>query len=133
MKLELQKSKRISALKDEFNSHFPFLKLEFFIVEHDPMQPSALKAMVKGDHSLTELNASFKGGTLLLKSSMPVGTLETMFSDFFGLNVQVFRKSGKVWLETSSTDTMTLEEQNNLGKEKEKAPPADDISDIDYD
>lgn len=133
MKLELQKSKRISAVKDEFNSFFPFLKLEFFKVEHDPLQPTAKKAMVKGDPSLTELNASFKGGSLLLKYSMPVGTLETMFSDFFGLNVQVFRKSGKVWLETSATDTMTLEEQNRLGKEKETVAPTPDTTDFDYD
>lgn len=133
MKLKLQSSKRISALKDEFNSHFPFLKLEFFKVEHDPLEPTAKKAMITGDHDLGEISTSMSSGELDVQSSMKVGVLESLFAERFGLNVQVFRKSGKVWLETSSTDTMTLEEQNRLGKEKETAPEATDTSDFDYD
>lgn len=133
MTLELRKSQRISELKAQFSASFPFLKLEFFKVEHDPMKPTAKKEMINGDPMLVEISASFKGGKLAIKSSMEVSTLESMFSDFFGLNVQVFRKSGKVWLETSSTDTMTLEEQNRLGNEKESAAPTIDTTDFDYD
>ena len=35
----------------------------------------------------------------------------------FGLSAQVFRLSGDVWLETTSTDNWTLEEQNSTGQE----------------
>jgi hypothetical protein len=35
----------------------------------------------------------------------------------YGLSVQVFRKSGNVWLETSATDNWTLRQQNNEGAE----------------
>ena len=44
---------------------------------------------------------------------MTVGDLEQRFQDVYGLSVQVFRKSGKVWLETTVTDNWTLDEQND--------------------
>jgi hypothetical protein len=34
-----------------------------------------------------------------------------------GLYVQVFRKSGKVWLETTATDNWSLYKQNEEGQE----------------
>jgi hypothetical protein len=47
--------------------------------------------------------------------------------------VQVFRQSGRVWLETTRTDDWTLAEQNKQGEElskykneKEKPFPAED-------
>ena len=47
---------------------------------------------------------------------MTVVDLEQSFSDVFGLGVQIFRKSGKVWLETTVTDGWTLDEQNRQGE-----------------
>jgi hypothetical protein len=44
-----------------------------------------------------------------------VSKVEMGFQESFGISVQVFRKSGKVWLETSATDCWTLEEQNEQG------------------
>ena len=48
---------------------------------------------------------------------MSVTELETMFRENFGLYVQVFRRSGKLWLETTATDSWTLTVQNDQGKE----------------
>ena len=47
---------------------------------------------------------------------MTVTDLEQNFSDVYGLSIQVFRKSGDVWLETTITDGWTLEKQNEQGK-----------------
>jgi hypothetical protein len=43
--------------------------------------------------------------------------LEKVFQDNLGLYVQVFRKSGKVWLETTATDNWSLFKQNEEGQE----------------
>lgn len=43
---------------------------------------------------------------------MTVSELEQHFADVYGLSVQVFRKSGEVWLETTTTDNWSLEKQN---------------------
>jgi len=37
--------------------------------------------------------------------------------DQFGLHVQIFRKSGDLWLQTSKTDEWTIEHQNARGLE----------------
>ena len=47
---------------------------------------------------------------------MTVANLENDFDAIYGLAVHVFRKSGKVWLETTVTDNWTLEEQNRQGE-----------------
>jgi hypothetical protein len=49
---------------------------------------------------------------------MKVGELENLFAEKFGLYVQLFRKSGKVWLQTTTTDTWTLKEQSKLASEQ---------------
>ena len=51
-------------------------------------------------------------GTININGLMKVAELESAFFVTFGLAVQVFRKSGKVWLQTTATDDWTLEEQN---------------------
>ena len=46
---------------------------------------------------------------------MSVNSLEQSFRDIFGLHVEVLRKSGKAWLETSVTGNWSLMEQNAEG------------------
>ena len=46
-----------------------------------------------------------------------VSTLENELWKNFGLSAQVFRKSGNLWIETSLTDSWTLEQQNREGFE----------------
>jgi hypothetical protein len=47
---------------------------------------------------------------------MTVNELEQRFKSQFGLNIQVFRKHGKTWIETTVTDNWTLFKQNEEGK-----------------
>ena len=46
--------------------------------------------------------------------------LEVVFEDVFGLHVQIFRKSGDIWLQTSSTDHWTLEHHQEKAIEADK-------------
>jgi len=59
-------------------------------------------------------------GTITIAPGMTVNELEQNFKDVYGLSVQVFRKSGKVWLETTVTDGWSLEEQNRQGEDLSK-------------
>jgi len=43
--------------------------------------------------------------------------LEKSFYDRFDMLVQVSRKSGSIWLETTMTDNWTLKQQNDHGRE----------------
>lgn len=62
---------------------------------------------------------------------MKVSELESVFTETFGLSVQVFRKLGNVWLQTTTTDNWTLAEQNQKASEKEGAPEENIIDSMD--
>lgn len=47
---------------------------------------------------------------------MSVNALENTFEEMFDLDVHVYRKSGRSWLETSATGEWTLSEQNAEGE-----------------
>jgi len=131
--LKISESIHLDVLKEDFNNAFGFLKIEFFKNSHGDHEPSSRKEMIKGNSLLSSLIKKNKEGYIDLNPAMTVAHLEKMFFDKFGLNVQVFRKSGLVWLETSATDNMTLKGQNELGMEKSKPVEKTDITDIDYD
>jgi hypothetical protein len=48
---------------------------------------------------------------------MTVIELEKTFEEMLGLSVLVYRKSGKLWLETTMTDNWTLAQQNENGRQ----------------
>jgi hypothetical protein len=45
-----------------------------------------------------------------------IAQLEQDFRDNFDLAVQIFRKAGNTWIETSSTDGWSLERENKAGE-----------------
>jgi hypothetical protein len=47
---------------------------------------------------------------------MNVLEVENLFWEKMGIQISIFRKSGKTWLESSFTNYWSLERQNNLGK-----------------
>jgi len=51
-----------------------------------------------------------------ITGEMTVAEFEKMMKDTLKLNVQVFRKSAKIWLQTTSTDHWSLEKQNGKGE-----------------
>jgi len=114
MKMTITEEKRISDIQAEFNRYYPYLKLEFFWGagkkdEYHRLSDTSIK-MENISHSMHE-------GAIQLSDNMTVSNLEDAFSDRFGLQVQVFRKSGSIWLETTKTDNWTLKVQNDHGKE----------------
>lgn len=117
MKITITDTRKISAIQEDFNSMFPFLKIEFFSRPHKPGAGSAKKFMRSENKTLGECRAIHKKSLLTITPKMTVSELEQKFADYYGLSVQVFRKSGKVWLETTITDGWTLQEQNRQGEE----------------
>ncbi|MFT3826998.1 MAG: hypothetical protein QM731_23945 [Chitinophagaceae bacterium] len=110
----MQADKTVAEIQQEFSSNYPFLKVEFFRKE-----PPANTLRKQLYHlSLKRAAAgNFKSGELEISDIMTVRELEEQFYTRFGLAVQVFRKSGKLWLETTMTDNWTLKQQNDHGEE----------------
>jgi hypothetical protein len=68
-----------------------------------------------------------QNGAIEIFDQMTVKQLETTFREKFGLNVQVARRSGSMWLETTMTDNWTLKHQNDHGRELSEPPRISNI------
>ncbi|MDP1803322.1 MAG: hypothetical protein Q8L81_18310 [Bacteroidota bacterium] len=120
MKILINDKRKIQAIQKDFNKQFPYLKLEFFSKPHAVGGGTHKKLMKIPSKTLGECRTIHDSGTLTITPQMTVADLEQSFSNVYGLSVQVFRKSGKVWLETTVTDKWTLEVQNNQGESLSK-------------
>ncbi len=114
MKLQIHSGKKIGEINSEFQKAFPFLKLCFFrsdrFIEgtsHPAIRPESSTVIGKQDER--ELIFSYSGKTKVKK-------LEEKFRKE-GLSMQVFRKSGRSWLVTTTSDEKTLGELNGIGEE----------------
>lgn len=116
MKILINDHRKIFAIQEEFNSVFPYLKIEFFSKAHTSSGPPSLKLIKNGSKTLGECRTIHTKGKLTIIPSMTVADLEKNFNDVYGLSIQILRKSGKGWLETSVTDGWELAEQNSQGE-----------------
>jgi hypothetical protein len=113
--LHLSPNKFIYALRDEFGAIYPFLNLEFYkLQESDPNLVVRKHITHQGLLRLAGLKIQ---GDIELNDNMSVGELEKQLFERFGLNAQVTRQSGNIWLETTMTDKWTLRQQNEHGRE----------------
>lgn len=117
MTLALKRNISISNLQRIFGEQFPFIKIEFFSQPHAKGKPTSAKLMIPANRTLSEIKTFSKEGELEVNPDMTVDQLEQTFENNFGLYVQVFRKSGRIWLETTATDEWTLSRQNQEGRE----------------
>lgn len=108
---------KIITVQKNFNAVFPFLKLEFVKHRHGPNGSSSKKDLL-APHALLEIIAKGDHKTkAVIDENMTVAEVEALFMSQYGLSAQVFRKSGRLWLETTVTDDWTLKKQNMEGHE----------------
>ena len=128
--LKVQKDRLIGELQEDFNTAFPFLKIEFY------KKAKGTAVSINNQHIHKSVCIGKAGvsdeGTLKVVDTMTVGELEHIFKDQFGAIVQVSRKSGSLWLETTMTDNWTLSQQNEHGKELSMPTTKKDDNGIDH-
>ena len=118
--LEISDDKKIKEIKEEFNNKFPHLKIEFFSEEHQEGEASNNSGLLDEELYLKDIRKNHTNGTLSINGHLKTSTLASNFHDHFGVNIQVYRKSGKLWLQTASTDDWTLSHQEQKGEEYDR-------------
>jgi hypothetical protein len=121
MIIQLQANKTLKEIQSEFSSMFPYLKIEFFLRSTVNGKGTKKEYLSNLHIPLHELTKNHVDDQLTLDENTIVNELEKSFRDRFDLNVQVFRKSGNIWLETTATNNWTLGYQNSQGQELDKA------------
>ncbi|MFM2225418.1 MAG: hypothetical protein RJA07_1620 [Bacteroidota bacterium] len=115
MKIVINDSRKIYAIQKEFSNEFPFLKIQFFAKSNTKTGKSSAKTIKHSSKELAQCRTQHTIGEIEIVPEMSVNSLEQNFQDIFGLHVEVLRKSGKAWLETSVTGNWSLMEQNAEG------------------
>ncbi|MCB0430795.1 MAG: hypothetical protein H6585_09245 [Flavobacteriales bacterium] len=120
MDLHINDDKTLDDVAAEFADAFPFLRLSFYSEPHENRGGSLDKYALGGHLKIGAVRTSVNNGDLHIHGNMHVSTLENAFRVTYGLYVQVFRKSGDVWLQTTATDEWSLSKQNAVAMEMDR-------------
>jgi hypothetical protein len=129
MLLKITSNRLISDIQKDFNEEFPFLKIVFFNKKSISSSDYSAKQIIPQNKKIGEIQINAVDGNIEIEEEMKVNKLENIFKDQFNLAVQVFRKSGNLWLETTMTDNWTLQQQNNHGREISTSQSSNDKAD----
>jgi hypothetical protein len=117
MRLHIAPNRLINDIQKEFNEAFPFLKIEFFKTRSFTRSDFMANQIIPSQRKIGDTQLAITDGDIEIVEEMKVKDLEKIFKDQFSLAMQVFRKSGNLWLETTMTDNWTLQQQNDHGRE----------------
>lgn len=119
MNIEIRPEMKIEEVQSAFAKRFPFLKLNFFKSKPKADKEYSAKDLLDSSKRLMDVSEQKSNSVLLINGLMTVSELEKQGQEKLGLHIDVFRKSGKVWLKTSASDQWTLDEQNKEARESE--------------
>jgi len=115
----IKDNQTLKEIQQAFSSLFPYLKVEFYRQKHGDFGGSHIKDQLHPDQLVKDIRTIHTEGDITIDPNMSVLVFEQLFEEKFGLNVQVFRKSGNIWIQTSVTDYLTLEMQNRKALQSE--------------
>ena len=111
----ISNDRKLEEIQMEFHQKFPYLKIEFYSGHHEAGEGSSVRTRLNAGLTIGEARRAGSEGDLTIDEDLKVSTFENQFFEKYGLNVQVFRKSGNLWMQTTSTDSWTLSQQNRKG------------------
>lgn len=106
----------VADIQKRFQEFYPNLKLAFYRKPHTKGECSPKEEMVPPDTPIDKIRMIHNFGWLDISYYRLAAAVEHDFSYQFGLSVQIIRRSGDLWLETTTTDSWTLEELNAAGR-----------------
>lgn len=133
MEININGTSTLSQIQEAFKTHFPYLKLAFFKVsDNGPQQYNKAHLITEPSTTIQQLSTTnSSSANISINGHLKVSSLEQHFMEQFGIPVQVFRKSGATWLQTTTSDNETLTEQNSKGMAV--ASPAGDEDENNFD
>lgn len=110
--IEIRPNETLNEVKQNFSELFPNLKIEFFKHSHGSGEGNTKDDLIQDlNQTLQELGDLKEELQISVDGHKKVQTLENDFS-IHNISIQVFRRSGKVWLQTTTSDEWSLAQQN---------------------
>ena len=117
LEIEINNSKSLKDLQQDFNTLFPYLKIEFYDIPNITRKTTTRSKLLSNTLAVAKSRRVNNEGSFTFNGNMSVAVFEKELWEKFGLWAQVYRMSGKMWIETSLTELWTLDRQNNEGFE----------------
>lgn len=114
MRLIIHPEDSIKKVQKEIQKEYPNIKIEFFSKEHKKGKITNVKFQYFNKDITMESIGLHKKMELDLNDDTVIWDIEKKFEHLGNLHVQVFRRGGEVWLETTKSDNWTLSKANNL-------------------
>ena len=114
--MKINRERTIMDLQLDFKKAFPYLKIEFFKTPDERDNAIDENGKLESHLNLEKISSFKNSGEFLLNQDMEVGDFESHLRQRFGLYVQVYRKERGKWLQSWTTDSWTLEQQNNRSR-----------------
>jgi hypothetical protein len=118
--IEIHDNRKISEIEEHFSFVYPFLKL-VFLNKRTGKKLSNDTNYIAGKTTIGMYRKTPVNMANTITRQNTVADLEAIILEQYDLFVQVLRKSGKAWLETSVTGEWTLGKQNNEGEQLSNA------------
>ncbi|MBD3637061.1 MAG: hypothetical protein HUJ25_06910 [Crocinitomicaceae bacterium] len=109
--LKITDNLQLKEIKARFSEKFPHLKIEFFSEEHGVGEASKYSTKYDDELYLRDIRSTHNEGDLEISGSLLTSEFESNFHNQFGVNVQVLRRSRNMWIQTTTTDRWTLDQQ----------------------
>ncbi len=105
----------LAELRQKFNFLFPGLDIRFYQTSHQKYEGSAPQDEWDNSLNISEITDINVPVQIDLDHQKTIESLEYEFLAKLGMNIQIFRRSADLWLQTIKTDHWTLEVQNRKG------------------
>jgi len=115
--MKIKPSTLTADIQEVFSNKYPLLKIKFYKTSHMEFEGSHPLEEILDNNALQELNVNISEGKVNISAEVTAKELESDFKNNYGLHVQVFRRSGDLWLQTSKTDNWTLKKHQQKAME----------------
>lgn len=95
--LTIHNDRKVFAIREEFSRAFPYLKLEFHARPHTSNGAASPNYIRNSNAEIRDCRTHPNNGDMTISDQMTVGEVQDYFRNVFGLEVEVFCRSGAAW------------------------------------
>ncbi|NLR56836.1 hypothetical protein HGH93_01895 [Chitinophaga polysaccharea] len=118
MQLYINETSILQEIQHKFSIVYPHLRLQFYKNPHDWGAACPEDERLTNNLSIDEACSIPTAVWIDIGEKVITGNMEQSFYDLLGLSVQVFRKAGDAWIQTTSTDVWTLGQQEAVARQE---------------
>lgn len=116
MEIYISEEATIASIQRDFREAYPLLQLAFYQQPHEIGEHCCPQEKIPAEMPIEDIRMMHTFGWIDISKHRTAAEIEQDFRRLFGLNVQVMRRSGDMWVQTTKTDCWTLQRLNDEAK-----------------